>query len=695
MNQWSAYPFLRITAAWTIGIVAGAYCFMGGIIILAAMVVLFSLCLIFYAYLPKNSFYKWNPLLGISMLLLIFLAGAFHSSRNDHSRIVSHLSHYDSIEAYKGIVSESVQETARFNKTKVRVNEIKTNENWHRASGEILLYFPREMILQYGDMLLAFGRPDEISPPSNPYEFDYRRFLQRQNVFHQHFVRQENEILIIGSDQGSGFYSMVLRVRKHAANLIKTHMQGKHEQAVALALVMGIKDELDNELTRAYGIAGAMHVLAVSGLHVGIVYGFLLLIFGNIRRRKHGRIIFAVINLLALWTYALLTGFAPSTIRATIMFSAIIISQAFRRQTSIYNSIFFSAFIILLYNPNMIFAIGFQLSFLAVLGIVYLTPKIHRSIEVDHRLLDKMWMLICVSLAAQIATFPVTVYYFNQFPVYFWAVNLVVIPAAFVILISGIVFLTVGGWPWLGTLTGKVVELVIWGMNKVIFTVEKIPGSVVYPIKVSATQVFLLYLFMLAILFFFHFKKLRLLVVGLACLAIFVSMDVIHSLNCSNQRQIMFYSISGHAAIDFIDGRKSYLYSSPELLSDKDILKYSIFPFHIAHNLSCNILNTLPLAISETHEHFDMIVFRGKKIVYLKGPVNNLVLEDKIRADFLVIGNNSTRNLNDLQKNFDAEHIIIDAANSRWLASRLYQQAQQSDVKCISLPDQGGKLFKL
>jgi hypothetical protein len=157
----------------------------------------------------------------------------------------------------------------------------------------------------------------------------------------------------------------------------------------------------------------------------------------------------------------------------------------------------------------------------------------------------------------------------------------------------------------------------------------------------------------------------------------------------------MFYNISGFTAIDFVYGKKSHLYAGPDLLTNNELLKFTIIPFHIEHNLSCKLLKTLPLVIDAPHQHFDVIVFKGKRIIYLKDRADDLVLVNKVKADILVIGKNSTRDLSMLLKNFHAEQIIIDGANSRWLATRLFQQSQELNLNCISLPDQGGRLFEL
>ena len=248
------------------------------------------------------------------------------------------------------------------------------------------------------------------------------------------------------------------------------------------------KDELDFEVKQAYAAAGAMHVLAVSGLHVGIIFLILNTLLAILDTSKKGRIVKAIILLISLWSYAMITGLSPSVLRAATMFSFVIMGTVLNRSSSIYNTLAASAFFILIINPNLLFEVGFQLSYVAVLGIVYLQPLIYKRIYTRWWLLDKVWAITAVSIAAQIATLPLTLFYFNQFPVYFMLSNLLVIPSAAVILILGILLFIASPIPFISESIGWVLNKFIEGLNFGIKEIEVLPNSLIEGLSINVLE---------------------------------------------------------------------------------------------------------------------------------------------------------------------------------------------------------------
>lgn len=231
------------------------------------------------------------------------------------------------------------------------------------------------------------------------------------------------------------------------------------EYSVAAAILLGYDDELPPELRQNYVTAGSMHVLCVSGLHVGIIF----LVFSTILSflDKYGavfKILKFCILLLIMWTYAFIAGLAPSILRATIMISFIVIGKIIKRNGVIINSIAASAFVILAIEPEDLFNIGFQLSYAAVIGIVVLQRPIYNVFYIKNKILDKIWELTSVTLAAQFATAPFTIFYFNQFPLYFWLSNLFMTPLSTVVIIGGMIMLLVSFIPYLNLATAWCVK---------------------------------------------------------------------------------------------------------------------------------------------------------------------------------------------------------------------------------------------
>ncbi|MGB1218008.1 MAG: ComEC/Rec2 family competence protein, partial [Saprospiraceae bacterium] len=320
----------------------------------------------------------------------------------------------------------------KLNTTKIRVDSV-----WHSCSGQILFYFPSDSLseeINYGDELFIQTRINKPNKNLNPKGFDYKKYLHFQNVHYTGRV-VKNNWQIVNKYEKENLYSFSHRTRKKGLDLLRKHLPSENEFAVGSALILGDKKEMTEEVQNAYAETGATHVLAVSGLHVGIVYAIITFIFGFIKSRKKGFNAFRLIlSLILIWSFALITGFSPSVIRAATMFSFLTIGDLFTREKNIYNTLAGSAFIILLVNPYLLFSIGFQLSYLAVISIIFFQPLIYKSWYVENKFGKFIWGLISVSLAAQIMTLPISLYYFHQFPTYFILSGLVVIPAAGIIM---------------------------------------------------------------------------------------------------------------------------------------------------------------------------------------------------------------------------------------------------------------------
>ncbi len=243
------------------------------------------------------------------------------------------------------------------------------------------------------------------------------------------------------------------------------------------ALTLGYKDALAPELRESFSTTGAMHVLAVSGLHVGIIFVVFGFLFSFMDRWRLGKRLKPIVIIFLLWCYAFITGLSPSVLRSSVMFSCMVLSGVFGRKSNTYNNIFLSAFFLLFFNPNLLFDIGFQLSYSAVLAIVYFQPKIAGLIYVKNRWLRWAWELAAVSLAAQLGTAPFSVFYFHQFPNYFLLSNFVVIPAATLILYAAVALFVFSPVPYVNVAVAFVLKWILKIMYACIVWIEHLPYS--------------------------------------------------------------------------------------------------------------------------------------------------------------------------------------------------------------------------
>lgn len=419
------------------------------------------------------------------------------------------------------------------------------------------------MNLRPGDLLLVkTSSLNPTSPPKNPGEFNYAQLLARKGIFHQAFLNT-NDWTKLDSVSRFSIYALSQRIR---SKLLKTlEVLSPKERSVAEALLLGYKGHLDPETRNAYARSGALHVLAVSGLHVGIVYLALDKLLFFLVGFKQGRWMKVILILMGLWGYALLTGLPPSVQRAALMFSVIAIGRNMKKPNSVYNNVLFSAFVLLCWNPNLLFDVGFQLSYAAVLGIITLQPSIYRWFKVPTKVLDYGWQIVSVSLAAQLAVLPLSLFYFHQFPLLFPITNLIVIPAATIIIFGGIFLFLMSG---IGGVVFESTAIAFNGVLRVVnFCIEFISNqsfAVVEHLFLGVAEVILLSFGIMGVSLFFKSKIKPLLWVGMTSFLLLSVHGAFKEWNRSKQASLAVFSSGKTVSIGIVDNSKALLVSNTD-----------------------------------------------------------------------------------------------------------------------------------
>jgi competence protein ComEC len=297
------------------------------------------------------------------------------------------------------------------------------------------------------------------------------------------------------------------------------------ELGVLSALTIGYKIDLDQETLQAYSASGATHILAVSGMHVGLIYVVLTWVFSFLQRVRFGNVIKAVLLILMVWYYAFLTGLSPSVLRASVMITFLGLGQIAQQKLNVYNSLAIAAFVLLLINPVDLMDVGFQLSFLAVLGIVSLYPVINNWVA-SNIVVNQIWSLVAVSISAQLATFPLSLYYFHQFPNYFLLSNLVVVPLATLVIYGSIVLLVLSGFKLLLAPFGIVLYYMVWFLNEIVLWIERLPFSTWSNINLNVYQTLAWYVVTLFVILYFMRKKAAYLIATLSCAVLLLWLDI-------------------------------------------------------------------------------------------------------------------------------------------------------------------------
>ncbi|MBK5278784.1 MAG: ComEC family competence protein [Bacteroidia bacterium] len=674
---------VRITAFFIMGTLLGIY--MPDIIsteVASWLFIFFLLLFAFGYFLPRTSTTK-SIVAGLVGLFAVYVAGFINILHHTETRKADHLTHIKSIEAYSAKVKSLPEEKIKSWKVEVVVDAVKLKDEWIPATGNVLIYFSKQsgrIDLKYGDQILVKGAPIPLESPANPHEFDFRRFLTFRNIYHQQFVRSEN-IHFIAQAQRKGFLFYSQQARTWASLKMKEFVHGGQEQAIALALVLGVRDGLDNDLQNAYSASGAMHVLAVSGLHVGILYWIILLLLKPIRSVSYSPWLIAIISLVCLWAYAFITGLSPSVLRAVTMFSFVALAKPFSRSTNIYNTLAASAFILLLYDPYIIMSVGFQLSYLAVIGIVYLQRPLYNLWDPQNKFLDWCWSISCVSISAQIATFTLGLLYFHQFPLYFLFSNLFVIPGSILVLALGILLFAVSFLSPFALVVGWLLEWSIKIVNMGVFAVEDLPYSLISGIYLTTFQCWLLMATIVTIILLIKFKRFYYLIAGFLFVLIYSGIQWQHYINDVNKTQFVVYKVNGHSAMEWIDHGSSYFYSDSSLLNDTERIRFHIQPNRVASGVG--VVGIDDSLFTKTSGGLRYFKFHKKSMLLLDRKYTSL--PNKVSADYLIIGNNAVSSLDKINDRIQFQHVILDSSNSMAYSKKIVNDAKSKNISVHSV----------
>ncbi|UII21012.1 ComEC/Rec2 family competence protein [Fulvivirga ligni] len=684
MLQWIPYAFVRLTISFIIGILFGIYATdLDRELIFLFVLLSMGLYIILNVTIRKNFFYyhQWQALTGFSAT---FFLGWLTVVMYNESLNADHLLHnQNDISYYTVQINGPAEEKTNTFQYEAELLQYRTDHGWQAGEATILLYLRKDTLLHYGDRLLIKGRPHIVEGPKNPHAFNYKQFLAYQNIYHQSFV-ERGSYWLINQQVPNFFLKYSYDIRTWADEQLKLYVVGDRERAIVRALALGLKDDIDNEVKEAYAASGAMHVLAVSGLHVGIIYLILLTLLGKLQHYKAGKWILAVISLLVLWSYAMVTGFSASVLRTVTMFTFIILGNAMKRQTNIYNSLAASAFFLLLFNPFLLFTVGFQLSYLAVLGIVYLQPRLYNLYLPDSWLVDKIWGITAVSLAAQLATFPLGLYYFHQFPSYFFLSNLIVIPAAFLILSGTLLILAVSWWSAVAALVGQATYWLVFGLNAALLSMKKWPFSQIQNIQLSGVEVLLLIVIILSVLLFFHFKKLKYARFGLFMALAFgvVRIVLIHQ---AQQSKVFVYHIKEGTAIDFMQGNALCVYRD-SLLNPSEVNFHTSGNQIFHHKLEPSRLESG----YRKHANLEMISWDQHTFLILNKKLDGKTSTPKrLNVDYVVIGRDFNLGLQWLIDNFDYKQLVLDGSLSNRKHTEMIKDADELGLDYYSVKQNG------
>jgi competence protein ComEC len=690
---WKKAPFIRLLLPLIAGILLQWYLSIE-VDIIGVCLVSFSIAFGLFLLLPLAARYKFRVLQGIILQLLFLSIGMLVTWNKDIRNSKDWYGNYYQNDDYLVVrISEPLTEKPKSYKADGYVEAIIKNGKDVPCKGKILLYFSKDSIknqLAYGDRIIIHKDLQPIKNSGNPGAFNYQRYAGFQGIFHNVFLKQ-NDWNEIEGRKINPFWQFVYSTRAYFISILQqTIVTGKDELGIAQALLIGYTNDLDKDLVQAYSNTGVVHIIAISGMHLALIYVLLIWIFGKIPLINKSKLTQVVLVLVCLWIFSILTGASSSVLRAAVMFTFIEIGKNLNRRQSIYSSLTASAFILLCINPYYLWAVGFQLSYLAVLGIVIFQKPIYNIFYIKNKRIDYVWQLISVSTAAQVLTSPVAIYYFHQFPNLFLITNLVAVPLSSVILYAAIALVSFSWIPYVGLYLGKLVGGLTWCMNKFILWVNSFSFAVWDKIPASVASTWLLYALVIGFSAWLINKNKNYFKLGLMGLLAFVILRAVVKWQVFNQQKIIIYNVPQHQAIDFIAGNNYRFVGDSILLEDGLQQNFYLKPARISMDLQ-----NLTDSISHCFNKDIFYQFTNKTIAIVNSRFSVDSIVSKIDLDFVVISKNADVSIAQLTAAFNCKNIIFDASNSNWKIEKWKKECSALNASYYSIPEEGAFVYNI
>jgi len=567
-------PFLRLLVPLAIGIfcglsfpeLVGIPMFWFGITGLVLVVGLW--------FFSKVRGYRFNWIFGILVHFFLIWAGIFSVAIRQYRE--PNFSAMATGGPILVIPLQSPEEKPATYAVPVKIKRPEIGNNHFVGHGKLMAYFEKDSMvakIQPGAPLILETRIGKFMPPSNPGEFNYARYMRDHGFYGRIFV-SKGDWKQADLPKAKSAVILASEVRNFLSQKVKNALPAEDISTLVLALTMGEREQLSEEVRASFINAGVIHVIAISGLHVGIIYLVIMYILSFLEKRQGGLVIRSLLMVFFLWFYAFLVGLSPSVMRAATMFSFLGMGRALKRSPNVFNSLAISAFILLCINPAQIRDVSFQLSYLAVAGILLFYPKIYALTSSRYWLVDRLWRLVSLSLSAQLGAFPLVLFYFHQFPTWFLLTNLVAIPLVTLIIYGGFLLLI---FSFSGLLTNSLSVILSWLVKTLLVSVKTIgawPHAVIHPIFISSIGLVLLYFFLVLLAGFIYSGKIKWLKVSLLSLVFFSVTELVTTYKYKDQKNFEVLNIPGITALQFIEGSEACLYTLPGAGKDTTRVRY-------------------------------------------------------------------------------------------------------------------------
>ena len=642
------FPLMKITIWFVLGIVFSSY-FNPNPASTFVFIGIFFVAFIATIYLSKKDFIQ-KVYFGIATYLLFFQIGCFtHVIHNEfynetnYVHLIKNETDYHSLEL---VLREKLKGNEKVDKY---IGLVKKVDN-KTCSGRILVQIHDahgDSRIQIGNNIQIYGKCILNKKSLNPNQFDYGKYLNNKSIFGQIYTSANSIKVNDKNDKNIWYYFD--RLRNNIITNLQKNNFSKNELQVVNALILGQQQDISKEILKDYQYAGAIHILSVSGLHVGFILLFISFLLKPLPKNKLGNSIRLFTIIICLWGFAILAGLSPSVIRSVTMFSFVAVGLHLKRSTNIFHTLLVSMFLILFFQPSFLFDVGFQLSYLSLFFILWLQPLISNLWMPKNKIATYFWDILTVSFAAQIGAFPLSIYYFHQFPGLFFITNLIIIPFLILIMGLGVLVMVMAAFNFVPMLTMKSLEFCIYYLNKIINWVASFEQFIIKDIPINWQALISLYVLIIAFVILFKKPTYPKIVFAFISVLLFQSTILITRWEIQNQQEFIVFNSWKNTLITERNGDKVTVYgnqSTIDKLASNTVLK----SYLIANSSSITGINKMQ----------NLYYFNNKKIMVID---SFGVYSKQINADIIILRQTPKINLERLIHVNHPKLIVADASN--------------------------------
>ena len=575
------------------------------------------------------------------------------------------------------VIDELPEVKAKHVKLHLRMKKIVSAQSLEPFEGNLLAYVKKSkksLSLKAGESIFFVAQLQEIEAPKNPEEFDYRTYLFNRQIYHSAFIDSSNFVTLSVSGQMPLIWQFALSCKAAIVERYKCIGLTEEAQSICSALVTGYDSDIEQSIVQSFSHSGTLHVLSVSGLHTGLIYLLVGFIFDFFDRKKQFRLTKLILVTVLLWLFALVSGLSAPVLRAVIMFNLLGFGKMYfgHNQKNQLNILFASAFILLVFNPYYISDIGFLLSYFALFGILYFEPRISSMWRPKYRINAWIWKSTSVSFAATLSTLPLTLFYFKQFPYWFFIANLVVIPVTFLLLVLALLALV--KLAWLSGFINYVVKILLAFIN----LFNNTEYAYADRINFNFSDALWVSLFIVFITLGLSRRSYRFVVTALIVLVFWNFNALLLAIHTQSKIQFIVYDIKRESAFA-LKNRNSLIY----FLSDSAHYHFKLKPHFIS------LLNP-----HEKVQRFNRISYGTNQILLLQTPhFWPKASVNKVKT--VVVSNNFKLSEKDFERFGNLEQVIVDHSNNSRVVREIEELCRKFGVSLYNTGKKGAFLKTL